>query len=307
MKTKYYLISLLSILPISFWYNSLAYEDRQKKISFCLRALIVTATLAGICGFIGLKTGVNPISRVTNTVGRNSGFAGMPMNFAQNLVFFVTLNLGLIIHHKSFKKVFSVTWLVAFFLINLFALYTTYTRGPLLAFLASIPFYFIRKTKIFISIIIVSLAVGAGAYFVARDKLSRPGSDIERISQWKAAIAGFKERPVLGLGFMNFESMSLGLKSKYHIEAAYMGGHAHSNYFELLASTGLLGFIAFMLWQIFWFKEMYGRKDLLGDMVMPLIVVFVVAGLTQATFTLGANLFLIMSLYAYSQVNLKKR
>jgi O-antigen ligase len=70
-----------------------------------------------------------------------------------------------------------------------------------------------------------------------------------------------------------------------------------------LASTGIVGFIFFMLWQIFWFIEMYKREDLIAKIAIPFIVAFVVGGLTQATFTLGANLFFIMSFYTLTQLN----
>jgi O-antigen ligase len=96
--------------------------------------------------------------------------------------------------------------------------------------------------------------------------------------------------------------MSTDLKKKYHIEAEYFGGHAHSNYFEMLASTGIIGFLLFVFWQICWLIEMLKRDDLLAKLGVGFLAVFVVGGLTQATFTLGANLFFIMPAYALTQL-----
>ena len=191
---------------------------------------------------------------------------------------------------------------------NLLYFYLTYTRGAWLALVIALPFYFFeKKNKLFIISLIslIIVGIGVGAYKLAGDSVVRPRSDIERVSQWKAAIVGFKERPVFGLGYLNFEKMSHDLKVKYNIEAQDFGGHAHSNYLEMLASTGVVGFFFFMLWLVSWFVEMYKRDDLVAKIALPFIIAFVVGGLTQATFTLGANLFFIMPAYALTQINYK--
>ena len=307
-KSKYYLLSLLSIAPFSFYFYQLKKNKEEfiKKIHWLLMALIITTTIATLSGEIGVFTGYNPLKMKTMTVLRNGGLAGMLMNYAQNMAFFQVILTGMIYYRAEIKKYFNLNFLYAAWVINMLGLYTTYTRGALLAFLVSAPFFFFKehKKKFLIVICLLSIA-GVILYKVAGDAVVRPGSDVERMSQWKAAWAGFKERPVLGLGYLNFEQMSIALKKKYNIEAQHFGGHAHSNYFEMLASTGLVGFIFFMLWQIFWFIEMYKRDDLIAKFAIPFIVVFVVGGLAQATFTLGANLFLIMPAYALTQINYK--
>ena len=47
---------------------------------------------------------------------------------------------------------------------------------------------------------------------------------------------------------------------------------------------------------------MMKRDDLVAKIGVAFIVVFVVGGLTQATFTLGANLFFIMPVYAVTMI-----
>jgi O-antigen ligase len=240
------------------------------------------------------------------TVARNGGLAGMLMNYAQNLAFFQAIMTGLIYYRNDIKKYINLNFLYVVWVINLIGLYATYTRGAVLAFLVAVPFFFFKEhKKKFISVFIILLISAAVIYKAAGPAFLRPGSDVERLSQWKAAWAGFKERPVLGLGYLNFEQMAIPLKIKYNIEAVHFGGHAHSNYFEMLASTGLVGFTFFLLWQISWFIELYKRDDIIAKIGLPFIVVFVVGGLTQATFTLGANLFFIMPVYALTQINFK--
>jgi O-antigen ligase len=184
----------------------------------------------------------------------------------------------------------------------LLGLYLTYTRGAWLGFLVALPFFFFKKNlKIFMTVFLSLAILGVGAFIFAGDKLNRPKSDQERISQWKAATMAFVERPILGYGFLNFERHSIEIKKRYDFGELRFGGHAHNNFFEMLGSTGILGFTAFILWTLFWFIEMYKRNDVIGNLTLPFIVAFTVGGLTQSTISLGINLFFVMAVYAISQ------
>lgn len=306
-RVKYYLISLLSIAPLSFYFKQLNDSpDHDKKIKWLLVALIGVTTLVTLSGMSGVFFGYNFLRLKSGFVDRNGGVAGMLMNYAHNLAFFQIILSGMIIYRDEVKKYFNLNFLYIAWIINLAGLYTTYTRGAWLAFLVALPFFFFRKhTKIFIISFLSLIILGIGAYKLAGKSVVRPLSDNERTSQWQAAIAGFKERPVLGLGYMNFERMCPRIKRTYNIGEQQFCGHGHSNYFEMLASTGLIGFILFVLWHGAWFVEMYKRDDLIARFALPLVVVFIVGGLTQATFSLGANLFIIMPVYAVAQINSK--
>jgi O-antigen ligase len=306
-KSKYYLIALLSIAPMSFYFKNLSGEsDHDKKIKWLLWAFIGTTTLATLSGMGGVFFGYNLLKLKAGFVNRNGGLAGMLMNYAHNLAMFQVILTGLILYRKEMKRYLNLNFLYATWLINFLGLYLTYTRGALLGFLVALPFFFFKKNlKSFVISSLITIIIGVGGYKLAGKSIERTLSDVQRVSQWKAAFAGFKERPVFGLGYLNFEKLSTSLKVKYNIEEVTFGGHAHSNYFEMLASTGAIGFLFFMLWQICWFVEMMKRDDLIGNIALPFIVVFVVAGLTQATFTLGANLFFIMPAYALTQINFK--
>lgn len=307
-KVKYYLIALLSIAPLSFYFRNLESQpDHDKKITWLLWALIGSTTLVSISGMGAVFLGYNFLKLKVGFVDRNGGVAGMLMNYAHNMAFFMVILTGLIIYREEVKRYINPNVLCGAWVINLLGLYTTYTRGAWLAFLVAVPFFFFRKNpKLFAITFAALIIVGFGAYKLAGKSVIRPLSEVERTSQWKAAFMGFQERPVFGLGYLNFEKMAIPLKKKYNLQAQYFGGHAHNNYFEMLASTGLIGFIFFMLWQISWFIEMFKRDDLIAKIAIPFIVVFVVAGLTQATFTLGANLFFIMPVYALMQVGFNK-
>jgi len=82
-------------------------------------------------------------------------------------------------------------------------------------------------------------------------------------------------------------------------------GHAHSNIFQILANTGIIGSFFFITWIVLWFFEMYKRQDIVARITLAFIVCFVVGGLTQSTIIVPENLFFIMIVYAISQVDRK--
>ena len=106
----------------------------------------------------------------------------------------------------------------------------------------------------------------------------------------------------MGWGFRNFEPNTVKIKEKYNIANTTYGGHAHNNLLEHLASTGIIGFVLVGFFHLFWLLEMWRRDDWIGDMILPFVVSFTVAGLFQYTFGDGENLFLITAIYALSLI-----
>src|SRR5690606_13348736 len=78
-------------------------------------------------------------------------------------------------------------------------------------------------------------------------------------------------------------------------------GHAHNNYLEHLATTGILGLWCLLSFHFFWGLESYRRQDPLAKLALPLVVSLSFSGLFQYTFGDGENLFFIMACYALSQ------
>lgn len=303
LKAKYFYIGFLSIAPYAWFFNK---YPKKTLIRYLLLALIFASSLATLSGLIGMSSGVNPLTLRHVDVDRNSGFFGMIMNYAHNLSYLLIILTGLLLYFKKVRDILDWKWLAFAVIFNFVGLYTSYTRGALLAFLAGLPLFIFKNNlkKFFIAGIIVSILFGA-FYLAAGNLFVRPGSDSKRLNQWRATVYAFKERPLLGYGFLNFEPLSPEIKKRYGVGDTRYKGHAHSNLFEMLGSTGLLGLTAFLLWVGFWFKEMYSRDDLIAKIALPFIGVFFVGGLTQSTVTLGINLFFVMNVYAISQIDPK--
>lgn len=302
LKTKYFIFGFISIAPLAWYFK----KCDDKKISWLLYMFCIATTVATMAGLLGLYTGTNPILMKASHPTRNSGLFGMLMNYAHNLSYFLIIIFGFLIYRKKVKKFININFAVAIFIINAIGLYFTYTRGAWLGFLIAIPFYFYKEhKKVFVGIFASLIITGVAAYYVAGANVIRPQSEIERISQWQASVKAFQERPILGFGYLNFEHHSGLLKERYNLPAQNFVSHAHNNFFEMLASTGILGLIAFILWICLWFKEMNDRSDVLSKIGLAFIVVFVIGGLTQSTISLGINLFFIIGGYAITQINQK--
>lgn len=302
-KLKYYLFGVLSIRPLQNFFNKLDKEKKEKLVKNLIYTFLICTTIASLYGVMRLKMGFNPLGIKYSDQWRNTGFFGMVLNYAHNMSFFLVFVSGLIINHKKLKNYVSIKFLIPVLIINAVAIYYSYSRGAILAFLAGLPFlYFFKNIKLFTVGSIVSILLLVMFFFHPAVKIDRLTSDHERISQWKTAFYAYQENSLIGLGYINFEHKCPELKIKYDIDQKHFCGHAHNVFLEMMADTGSIGIVFFLLWIIFWIAELFKRKDIVAEITLPLVIVFVVSGLTQATFTLGANLFLIMGIYSLSQV-----
>jgi O-antigen ligase len=92
-----------------------------------------------------------------------------------------------------------------------------------------------------------ALARGAPAV-LQRIALTNPdGGDESRTMQWRAAISGFEDRPLLGYGMENHNLVwSAHLDPGIYRLDTDVYDRTHNQYLELLATTGLIGTLAFL-------------------------------------------------------------
>jgi len=216
----------------------------------------------------------------------------------------MVLVAGVYLYGQQIHSWVSRPWLLAVFAINAVGLYFSYTRGAWIGLLVGLPFLFFKFNKKKFVIFTSSIVVFTGIIFATAPQvretfMNRAGSDGKRIAFYQAAYESFKERPIIGLGYRNFGNHVLDIK-KRHDYIAYLefSGHAHSNYFEALASTGILGLVAFLAFFGTWIWECYKRDDFVGQSIFAYLMSFSVAGLFQFTFGDGAITFFLFGLFA---------
>jgi putative inorganic carbon (hco3(-)) transporter len=129
------------------------------------------------------------------------------------------------------------------------ALLLTQSRGGLLSFVAMLIVYAClsapdRKTRMrrVALVLVVSLLAGAAAgFFFQRLGEIDDFTAVSRLAIWGSAFTVFARSPILGTGFGNLRGLMGGL---LNLPDGWTGD-AHNLYLELLAETGLIGFLAF--------------------------------------------------------------
>jgi len=204
-------------------------------------------------------------------VPRPGGFFGC-ITFAHFALMFLGVSLALmgLENHKRTSMISAST-----FTIGVVALFLTCTRGAWIGFLAGLFLFFFIKRKWF------SLATSAATLVVIVLVLftyfpnTRPGkavrslirpfdkqvpyvvdSNLRRLYKWKASLLMFKNHPLFGIGPCEFQKelpnyLSEEVKGKVFKNISF--SHAHSIYFDYLATMGIAGFLAllFFLFTVF--------------------------------------------------------
>ncbi len=87
---------------------------------------------------------------------------------------------------------------------------------------------------------------------------------VERLAHWQAALAMANANPLLGVGLGNYEAAYPDYALPRWPQAL---GHAHNDYLNMLAETGLVGFIAYVLvWGLIIYRTLRALR--LSDVVM---------------------------------------
>ena len=84
---------------------------------------------------------------------------------------------------------------------------------------------------------------------IANGNINRASSSGDRLQYWFGATEAFKKSPIFGLPFRERKKLNhqLFLEGKMGERASKVQrGHAHSQYFELIASNGILGIVTIM-------------------------------------------------------------
>jgi O-antigen ligase len=162
---------------------------------------------------------------------------------------------------------------------------------------------------------IVLILASVGLIFVAPlflpDMLvqDRSGADnvYGRVAQFKQSFRVFADHPVIGVGFYNFHNFVAG--DPEYLES-YEGvpslDSPHNNLTQVLAETGLLGFVPYVLSQLFLFRTMWqsgsssGSGHLVRKCCIYLFLSYWITGLTESSGYSPLNLiYLFIAAVAY--------
>jgi len=157
------------------------------------------------------------------------------------------------------KKTFYIkkTYLIIILVPIIISLFLTQSRNVYLAVLVSVFIYGIFKNWKFLLIFIIFMCL---IWTVAPQSVKERSSSMfdlnhpsnkSRLIMWKVGMQVFKDHPIIGVGDNEITKVYKLYKTP---EFPGEGSHFHSNYVMILVTTGILGFIFYLL---FWISLLY--------------------------------------------------
>jgi len=317
-KLKYFTMAVLGLFALRHAARSrVMTQARLRQIAnLFLISIIVSVTY----GLVATMANIDLLTFAPHEGERTGGFTGT-MRFGYGMAMVLVALVGLRLHTGGSHPCFHqnlLSWAIVFGAIGLIL---TQTRGALLGCLCGLPLaLYLHRPKAGIWMGIASTIIASILLIgniLGEERISRiltgKSKDIPtnffrglegdpRLSLYKAGLKGIQERPLLGHGMIGFPKHIRSIKERYGI--AYPDGeasHAHNTFIDTAANLGLPGLALLLAWLSFWGIESWRRGGCARRCVVPLLVVFIVAGQFEYYFDAN-NAFLIFALYSLSHV-----
>jgi putative inorganic carbon (hco3(-)) transporter len=224
-----------------------------KRMKTLLFVMLVSVTLCYINGMVQYFTGFDIVRRDELFSGRISGSLINANDFGSYVIMFMPLLLSMAIWKKLILRYRVI--IISVFLMSLFCLIFSYSRGSWLGFLVGILFFgFVKSKKLFLCFIVILIA---GSFFLPEraktrikeiDSLEQVTAN-HRITLWKEALSIIEDWPVLGTGLNTYTMVAP------HYKIHPQGGiYPHNSYLHMAAEIGLVGLGAFLwfIWTVFY-------------------------------------------------------
>lgn len=266
---KFLLAKLWFIIPLLF-YGSIVFQSKKNIIRF-VWLLISGMTLTMLYTLI---------THATYQFGEKEGHWVMNPLFKDHTIYgaLVAFVLPLMVALLTSKKHPLLIQFILFImiLINLVALYFSYTRAAWLSVVVAFIVFLVLRFKVkfvylFAGTLIVSLLITLSwttlSHILAKNdaehttedfrerlesvsNISTDASNLERINRWSCAIDMFQERPFIGFGpnTYAFEYARFQKPENLTIISTNFsdGGNAHSEYLGALSEIGIIGLLIFL-------------------------------------------------------------
>lgn len=231
---------------------AIAWLSRTAK-DFSLASLVITFSglLVGIVALSNKAQSIGLVEGTRVTIGRAIGSVlGDPNDLALVLMFPVAFAASLIMTNGVARntKIFGIISVIVLFS----AVIATQSRGGLLGIMAIFGVYGYRHIKSKIAFLSIGIIAAMAIFVMAGISDRSSGGEAEdgidasamgRLYAWEAAFGMAVHNPLTGVGLNNFYS-------NYYFYSPHWDGlnHAvHSTWFGVLAETGFLGLIVFII------------------------------------------------------------
>ncbi|MBP9091013.1 O-antigen ligase family protein [bacterium] len=234
-------------------YQLFAHDAGARLTAPALSCLLLCGAASGIFGLIQQVFNFHPF---TYPFLQATGFLNEPMSFAGLMQLTSFLALGFLMQggYKQLPLLANKSAFLLVVLANFIGLIFASERSAWLGMICALLYvcFYISPRRFFEGLVALSLLFTL-AWFtvpvvqVRLSPLLNAQSDVgvtARISVWSQAWQLFQEHPITGVGALHFPRIDLP-------EAIVPGhskdlNHAHSNYLQILSTTGILGFASFL-------------------------------------------------------------
>ncbi len=224
------------------------------------------------------------------------------------------------LYFTVFKNKRECIWI---YFLYIFTTILSGSRGPILAMIIVNILMFVyeyrKKVGVLAGIFVLTFLIGFGILntnnrisysinLIRKEKQIDNSSSI-RLIIYKEAIKMFKEKPINGFGFngYRFNSIKRNIENgnrelNYLEQNAYSQAHAHSNFFNFLCTTGILGTLSYISMIFFISKKLFKNlfKDKAAMFTLSMIMVYELCGLVDCTMFNGSQqrlMYFIVGLY----------
>lgn len=168
------------------------------------------------------------------------------------LIFFFTI---LFFQFKKLSRTYQILSVLAVIIMAL-GIFLTFTRGIWLSLSITIAvFLFLHHRKLLITSIVTAAVVVAGLYTYSekfKDRVEHSiqtkSADQERWDLFRVHLDLIQDSPIVGIGYTNNLSHTPATTwAKYGFPATNTDSHAHNQFLNVLATTGIVGLIPFLL------------------------------------------------------------
>jgi O-antigen ligase len=308
-RIKYYMMGFGLVPVLSFAFRDYITTKRLRVITSVFLVVLIIATLSDIYGHL---TGFHPLRlRPSRIDARLSGLFGQTMTYGYLIQFVCLLLVSVLIYRDTLLRYFNSRVFYFGFVIAHIGLIGARSRGAIIGYGVGLLVIFFLKSKrvfkylvftfgILFTIAMYVIVTGKGSINLLQKYNS--ASNMIRISQYETALHMFKDNPLVGIGYNTFDEQTHKYKDKYKIAYPNFRSHAHSNLFEFLSTTGIIGFSLLLLFHVFWAQEILLLPMPFKSIMSSILAAFFVSGNFQNTITDGEVMFFFMMLYALTQV-----
>ncbi len=329
------LLLLFILFPLISFLNA---ENISKSIIWYKRHLYIIVLPIAVVYLLGLKEKKDVFLKaflagasISSFVAILQPFFGLNFEKPFNIKTYYVFATGLLSHPLTYSETTSFAIIIALYLffrenitlkekslyisltaLNFLGIIFSREKMPLIAAITvSIAFAFIiaYRKKVFKKALFVGLLFILILSFIPnkqkimwRFKKEKIEYSVEaRTAMWSKSVEFFKKNPFIGKGFGNFLISIKNWDNKGFVTFY----HAHSNFFELIATTGLVGVFIFYLFYLIILKDILislknrERFDF-SLLILAILTLYHIEGLTECTFKdteLNLQLYFFLALF----------